>query len=310
MIRREEGAPQDPESIGQDQLEEVWGDPWQHARLLADLDRTRGLVDFLARHAPGRRVVEIGCGTGLLSCIAARMGATSVVGIEPTRRHVDAKRLVQASGLQDKVRILHGRVEDFEPSPADLVFSELLNADPFAEGVVPAMRAGAGWLAPGGLLAPAELELHVALVAAADVDAEATGAAEIVEELGRTWNLNVRPLLETLEATPARTTSASWVELRSAPVLALRVPLGVPERHPESVELELVASQKGRVCGAVIWFSARYDDQLVLANPPQEPGHWGLLVTCWPRAMSLEEGAKVRVRVDLREIPGVAVVPA
>lgn len=297
-------------SIDREVLEEVWGDPWQHARLLADLDRTRGLVDFLARHAPGRSVVEVGCGTGLLSCIAARLGATRVIGIEPTRRHLDARRLVEASGLQDRVRILHGRVEDLEPVPSDLVFSELLNADPFAEGVVPAMAAARPWVGPGGRLAPAFMDLHVVLVAAAEADAESSGAAEIVAELGRRFELEVGHLLQTLEATPARTSTASWVEPRSAPVRALRVELGGGAAVPEAVEIEVHAGRAGRVCGAALWFTAPYDEHLTLHNPPEDPGHWGVLVTHWARAVVLKEGEAMRLRVELQAERGVAVVPA
>lgn len=296
-------------SEAQTPLEEVWGDVWEHARLLADIDRTRGLVDFLARNAPGRTVVEVGCGTGLLSCIAARMGARSVIGIEPTRRHRDARRLAQASDLADRVEILHGRVQDLVPRPADLVFSELLNAEPFAEGIVQAMRAARAWCLPDGLMAPGRLDLHVCLVAAAQVEAEIVGAWDIVAELGETYDLDVAPILESLEATPPRQFTASFVERRSESVRAISIPLGVPEDPPDQVEVELVASQAGKVCGAAIWFSSPYDDKLTLANPPEDPGHWGIQVTGWTRPLRLAAGQALRVRVELDPVRGVLVTP-
>ncbi|MCK6501852.1 class I SAM-dependent methyltransferase [Myxococcota bacterium] len=297
-------------SEAQTPLEEVWGDVWEHARLLADRERTRGLVDFLARNAPGRTVVEVGCGTGLLSCIAARLGARSVVGIEPTRRHRDARRLVQASGLSDRVEILHGRVQDLDARPADLVFSELLNAEPFAEGVVPAMRAARDWCRPGGLLAPAQLDLHVCLVAAADVRAEIVGAWDIVDELGQAFQLDVSPILESLEATPPRLFTASSVERRSASVRAVSIDLGVREDPPARVEVDLVATEAGPVCGAALWFSAPYDAELSLANPPEKPGHWGIQVTGWTRPVRLAAGQPLRVLVDLDMTRGVQVTPS
>ena len=133
---------------------EGFADLWEHVRLLSDDGRTDALVRLLERHAPGRRVLEVGCGTGLLSCVAAALGAREVVAVEPTGQADLARQLVHAAGLGDRVEVVEAAIEDLSPRPMDLVFSELLNADPFAEGVVEVSRAARAWLADGGLLAP------------------------------------------------------------------------------------------------------------------------------------------------------------
>ena len=61
-----------------------FANPWEHLRLLSDPDRNQALVTLLERRAPGATVAEIGCGTGLLSLVAARLGAKKVFAIEPT----------------------------------------------------------------------------------------------------------------------------------------------------------------------------------------------------------------------------------
>ena len=52
-----------------------FADPWEQLRLLSDAPRNALLIELLRRRAPGARVLEVGCGTGLLSCAAAALGA-------------------------------------------------------------------------------------------------------------------------------------------------------------------------------------------------------------------------------------------
>ena len=91
-------------------------------------------------------MLEVGCGTGVLSCLAARLGAKRVYAVEPTGLASVARDLAGANGVADRVVVLEGRVEDLDPRPVDFGFSELLNAFPFQEGVLPAMEAAAAIL--------------------------------------------------------------------------------------------------------------------------------------------------------------------
>src|SRR5690606_20161346 len=134
---------------------------WEHVRLLSDRPRNDALITLLRRHAPGARVLEVGCGTGLLSCVAAKLGAARVYAVEPTPLAEEARRLVAHNGLEGVVEVLEAPIEELTPRPVDLAFSELLNADPFYEGLVPAMEAAAAW---GGRLAPRRLRVWTALV--------------------------------------------------------------------------------------------------------------------------------------------------
>lgn len=292
-----------------DQLEEDWGDIWEHLNLLGDTVRTRSLVEFLDRHARGRTVLEVGCGTGLLSCVAARMGATHVYAVEPTSRVHDAQRLVEDSGLSHRVTVIHDRIERLRPRPVDVVFSELLNADPFAEGLLPAMDAAARWRAPGGLLAPVHLDLHVALVAAASNQAEVAAARDIISELGAAWDLAVDPLLQVIDESPPVRSTVSFAELRSTSALAWRGWLGTGERPPARIRLPLTATGSGWIGGAVLWFSAPYDAQLTLNNHPDEATHWGIYVNAWTRPFRVRKGQQVVVEVRMDEEDGVEIVP-
>ena len=67
---------------------------------------TRMCLELLEMHvAPGDRVLDLGCGSGILSIAAAKLGASNVLGLEidPTAASV-AERNVSENGVQDTVR--------------------------------------------------------------------------------------------------------------------------------------------------------------------------------------------------------------
>lgn len=278
---------------------EGFADPWEHVRLLSDGARTGTLVQLLRRHAPGQRVVEVGCGTGLLSCVAARLGASRVYAVEPTPLWEQARELVAANGLQDVVEVLPGMIEDLPRREVDLAFSELLNADPFYEGVLPAMDAAAAWLGPGGRLAPSRLRVWCAAARAPGSAKEARDARREVVTLGRDLDLEVGPLLSALECrTPYRYQSTTEVPV-GPPVLLYDLALGAGER-PGDLHVALLVDEPGPVGGALIWFEAVLDDDLVLSNAPGRGGdHWGQLVCAWADEIGGVPGRPIPLAVRL-----------
>jgi protein arginine N-methyltransferase 1 len=71
-------------------------------------------------------VMDIGCGTGILSIFAARAGAKHVYGIEFADIADYAKEIVKQNKLTDKITIIKSKVEDVElPVPqVDIIISE------------------------------------------------------------------------------------------------------------------------------------------------------------------------------------------
>lgn len=57
-------------------------------------------------------VMDVGCGTGLLSMMAATAGASRVISIEWSNIVEHAKKIVKDNRLDDKITVIRGRVED------------------------------------------------------------------------------------------------------------------------------------------------------------------------------------------------------
>ena len=80
--------------------------------------------DLIGRHVAGRRVVELGCGSGLLAEGLIEAGAQSYLGIDIARNAVEGARArTQASPHAGRIRFETGDVAALPPLAADLVFS-------------------------------------------------------------------------------------------------------------------------------------------------------------------------------------------
>lgn len=86
---------------------------YQHACLVNE-------VDF-----KDKVVLDVGCGTGILSFFAAQAGARKVYGVDASNMADNAKLLVEANNLSSVITILKGRIEEVVlPEKVDLIISE------------------------------------------------------------------------------------------------------------------------------------------------------------------------------------------
>jgi hypothetical protein len=89
-----------------------------HESMLKDTARTEAYRDaMMANRAlfEGANVIDVGCGTSILSIFAARAGAKRVVGIDASERIPQlARRIVAANGLEGVVEIVQGKVEELD----------------------------------------------------------------------------------------------------------------------------------------------------------------------------------------------------
>mmetsp|Transcript_43443 Transcript_43443/g.100542 ORF Transcript_43443/g.100542 Transcript_43443/m.100542 type:complete len:564 (-) Transcript_43443:307-1998(-) len=123
-------------------------------------DRVRTLAYQRAIQQPwmrGKNVLDIGCGTAILSLFAASAGAEHVYGVDASNILLKAQEVVRWNGLDEKITLLRGKAEEIAlPVPkVDVIISEWMGYCLLYEAMLPSVLAARDkWLAPGGLVMP------------------------------------------------------------------------------------------------------------------------------------------------------------
>lgn len=116
----------------------------EHIAMVNDLPRGQKYLEAMkAKIRPGDVVLEVGTGAGLLSCMAARLGAKHVYTVERSAQLFEvAKRVMAANGLSDKVTVINAHSKDLVsmgvvPEPVDVFVTETIGTQGLDEGILP-----------------------------------------------------------------------------------------------------------------------------------------------------------------------------
>ncbi len=139
-----------------------------HHEMLSDNVRTEAYRDALENNKDqikGKTVLDLGCGTGILSMFSARAGAQKVVGVDMSDILNYTTDIVRENGLQDKIQLIKGRLEDvkdLDGSKFDVLVSEWMGYFLLYEGMLDSViSARDKYLAPGGLILPNDCYMHL-----------------------------------------------------------------------------------------------------------------------------------------------------
>jgi protein arginine N-methyltransferase 1 len=114
-------------------------------------------------------VLDVGCGTGILSMFAAKAGAKKVIGVDMSSIVEHARNIVRENGLADKVEIIRGKIEEITLpdgiEKVDIIISEWMGYCLFYESMLDSvLYARDKWLAPNGLMFPDRATLFVTAI--------------------------------------------------------------------------------------------------------------------------------------------------
>jgi len=114
-------------------------------------------------------VLDVGCGTGILSMFCAKAGAAKVIGVDMSGIVESAKKIIEANGLSDKIEIIRGKVEEISLpegiDKVDIIISEWMGYCLFYESMLDTvLYARDKWLAPGGLMFPDKATLYICAI--------------------------------------------------------------------------------------------------------------------------------------------------
>merc|ERR1712142_1050680 len=143
-----------------------------HEEMLKDEVRTLSYRDAIYNNKnlfKGKVVLDVGCGTGILSMFAAKAGAAKVIGVDMSGIVESARKIVEVNGLSDKIEIIKGKVEEITLpegiEKVDIIISEWMGYCLFYESMLDTvLYARDKWLRPGGLMFPDRATLYVCAI--------------------------------------------------------------------------------------------------------------------------------------------------
>lgn len=111
-------------------------------------------------------VLDVGCGTGILSLLCAQAGAKHVYAVEASKGIYEmAKAIVKANGMSDQITLIHSEVEKLRELPVqnvDVIVSEWMGFYLLHESMLTSvLYARDRWLAHDGIMLPAIAYLYV-----------------------------------------------------------------------------------------------------------------------------------------------------
>ena len=80
--------------------------------------------ELLLPHVTGKKIIEIGCGSGYLTANLVQAGAESYVGYDIAAAAIERARTISLdAGISSQVKYIHSGLENIESLDADIVFS-------------------------------------------------------------------------------------------------------------------------------------------------------------------------------------------
>lgn len=138
--------------------------------MLKDTVRTDAYRDFIYNNKhlfKGKTVLDIGCGTGILSMFSAKAGAAHVYAIDKSAILDKARENIFNNGLDKQITCLRGRIEDLvlPVDKVDIIVSEWMGYCCLYEAMLPSVLfARDRYLKPDGLLVPSHATIFTAPV--------------------------------------------------------------------------------------------------------------------------------------------------
>ncbi|KAK0555161.1 hypothetical protein OC844_006084 [Tilletia horrida] len=164
-----------------------------HQTMISDSVRTLSYAKFILSPANahlfrGKTVMDVGCGSGILSLFAARAGAANVLAIDASDIADRTVQNIQENGFGHVIRVFKGKIEDLGPQLApyegkvDVIVSEWMGYFLIYEAMLPSVLHARdrylrkpsqvnadGTSSDGGILAPSHTRMTLAGVEDAEL---------------------------------------------------------------------------------------------------------------------------------------------
>ncbi|MFO1189196.1 MAG: tetratricopeptide repeat protein [Alphaproteobacteria bacterium] len=273
--------------------------PAWHFPMMNDTARNAAYQAAIQRAVgPDTHVLDIGCGAGLLSLLAAGAGARRVTAIEANATIAAAAAdVMERNGVADRVKVIPKvstacRVGADVDQPADLLVHEILSDAVLGEYVIATLRhARQHLLKPGAQLIPHTISAMGALI----------GGETLMPWLyvDTVSGFDMSPFNRFVsDVISIRLDDRTYV-IQSEAVEIFRFDLRVDTLVPQQRTVVFTATVPGPCCGVVLWNRLHLDAETSFDNRPHpgaiKPSAWAHVLYPLPAPVRLGIGDKIAI---------------
>ena len=298
---------------------EIFASPVAHFGMVRDTVRVLAYRRAIFRHCRDRNVLEIGCGSGILSIFAAKAGARRVIAIEETRIADLAAAMFEANGVAGRIELRRANSRDVSVAePADVLIHEIVGNDPLNENVLPFIEdARERLLAPNGLLIPSAMEICCVGFEVADTPYnDRARAIRELTELEGIYGLDFGAFRRLFASAPSdpfirplgplgQAQFAPRILTEETQICRIDFASDTPLTVVPHGELRLRATHAGTMGGILVYFRLHLDEETVLSNSPYSPRtSWNRDGRALDRLVAVSPGQEIPIVAERRTIAG------
>jgi len=254
----------------------------------------------------GKIVLDVGCGTGIMSMFAAKAGAKHVYGIDYSDIIYQAQQIVKDNHLEDVVTLIKGKVEEVElpgveKGGVDVIISEWMGYCLLYESMLPTvLYARDKWLKPDGVILPDKAYLNLVSIEDGEYKDDKINFWDNVQGFDMSCIKKValqEPLVDIVDPKQIMTSPCRLAAIDINTVTKEELSFKVPFR--------MVASRDDFLHAFVAYFDiefSRCHKKIYFSTGPgSQYTHWKQTVFYLNDVLSIKKGEEIRGEFTLKE---------
>jgi protein arginine N-methyltransferase 1 len=274
-----------------------------HEEMLKDKVRTLGYQRAILenKHLIENKVVlDVGCGTAILSLFAATAGARIVYAVDSSDIIIQAKQIVIDNGFADKIICIQAKMEEVQlPEKVDVIISEWMGYFLLYETMLPTvLYARDKWLKEDGILLPDKANLYLAAIEDGDYKEEKINYWDNVYGFNFKCIKDIalrEPLVDTVDAQAVVTSACK--------ILALDLNKCTKADLTFRADYEFYGKRNDFVHGFLAWFDITFSacsKPVYFSTAPQcKYTHWKQTVFYLKHTLTVSSSDKISGWIDV-----------
>lgn len=277
-----------------------------HQEMLKDQHRTKSYMDAVVRNKhlfKDKIVLDIGCGTGILSLFSASAGAKHVYAVDFATITHQAQEIINENGYQDKITVIRGKIEEIVLPVAhvDIIISEWMGYFLLYESMLDSVLfARDKWLVADGLIFPDRAVMYIAGIE------DSRYFEDKLHFWDRVYGFDMTPMKSLVhkEATVTHFDS-EYVVTKSCPILDIDLKTVKIEDLDFVSDFSIKATHRENLSALLVWFDTVFtacNVPVTLTTSPFEvKTHWKQAAFYLERPISLRAGDFINGTIAVRK---------